>query len=52
MQQKKALEILLEMMKKYPLTEEERDAVMTAVGILSWTYLGETRLEAKRSKSK
>ena len=55
MEDKQAIKILMELVKKYPLTVEEKEAVSNAVGILSWTALSESRikgLKAKRDKDK
>jgi len=39
MEDKDAIEHLVEILKKYGLTDEEQDAVKTAIGVLSWTKL-------------
>ena len=55
MEDKQTIKILMELVKKYPLTVEEKEAVSNAVGILSWTALSESRikgLKAKRDKDK
>ncbi len=44
----KALEILIGMMVKYPLTDEEEEAVREAIGILGWTKLMEGRKEGMK----
>ena len=38
---KKAAEILIKMMNKHSFSEEEKEAVQTAIGILSWSKLGQ-----------
>lgn len=54
MEDKEAIEILTEMTKKYPLNPMEKEAVSTAVGVLSWTMLGKSRIRniAKAQKAK
>ena len=55
MEDKQTIKILMELVKKYPLTVEEKEAVSNAVGILSWTALSASRikgLKAKRDKDK
>jgi len=47
MDHKKALEILLELRKKHVLTDEENEAVSTAIGVFSITYLAKNRLKKK-----
>ena len=53
MDDKKAIEVLTEMLAKYPLTDEEKEAVREAIGILAWTKLMEGRKESlKRARDK
>lgn len=54
MQDKEAIEILMRMGEKYAFSEEEKEAVLTAIGILSWSALGQTRIKniAKAQKVK
>lgn len=55
MDDKKAIEVLGALLKKGILSEEEDEAVRSAVGILGWTSLAESRikaLKAKREKDK
>ncbi|MDO8667927.1 MAG: hypothetical protein Q7K35_02395 [bacterium] len=54
MEDKKAIAILMNLLKKYSLNAEEQAAVSSAIGILSWTSLSKSRvksLKIKRSKS-
>ena len=54
MEYQEAIAILKNLMKKHPLDEKEKDAVMTALGVLSWGGLYESKLKmqkAKRDKS-
>jgi hypothetical protein len=51
---KEAIEILKDLLKKHPLDEKEKEAVMTALGVLSWGGLYESKLKdrkARRDKS-
>jgi len=52
MDDKKAAEILIGLLKKYSLTGEEKEAVENAIGILSWTTLAQSRLKAGNVKKK
>lgn len=45
MEDKKAINILIGLQEKYSLTAEEKEAVLTAIGVLSWTSLGESRMK-------
>ncbi|MBI4779494.1 hypothetical protein HY797_03525 [Candidatus Falkowbacteria bacterium] len=54
MEDKKAIIILMNLLKKASLKAEEKKAVSAAIGILSWTSLSQSRikaLKAKRDKS-
>lgn len=46
MEDKKALEILTQILKKYHFSDEEKKAVETAIGILSWSKLGQGRIRS------
>lgn len=50
MKDKKTITVLLALIKKYPLTKEEKEAVLDAVGILSWTMLAEHKVKAMGKK--
>jgi hypothetical protein len=53
MDDKKAIELLTEILTKYQLTDEEKEAVREAVGILAWSKLMEGRKESmKRARDK
>lgn len=45
MEDKKAMNILISLAEKYSLTPEEKEAILTAIGILSWSSLGESRMK-------
>jgi hypothetical protein len=50
MDDKKAAEVLIGLLKKYSLTGEEKEAVENAIGILSWTSLAQSRIKVKKEK--
>lgn len=50
MDHKQAANILVSLAKKRQLSAEEKQAVLTAVGVLSWSYLASTRLEYRKTK--
>ena len=53
MNDKKAIELLTAMLTKYPLTDEEKEAVREAIGILAWTKLMEgSKKSMKRARDK
>ena len=52
MDDKKAAKVLIGLLKKYSLSGEEKEAVESAIGILSWTSLAQSRSKAKKEKMK
>lgn len=54
MEDKTAINILMRMIEKHSLSGEEKKAILAAVGILSWSKLGEGRIKsiAKAQKAK
>jgi hypothetical protein len=50
MEYQKALNILKNMLDKHSLDTEEREAVMTAIGVLSWGSLSKSKLKAQKAK--
>jgi hypothetical protein len=50
MEDKKAIEILVNLLNKAVLSAEEKEAVSSAVGILSWTSLNQNRIKAMKDK--
>ncbi|MBN2076490.1 MAG: hypothetical protein JW762_13155 [Dehalococcoidales bacterium] len=50
MDQKEAMNILQELVKKSILTDSEKEAVTTAIGILSWTTLSKGVVKARKEK--
>jgi hypothetical protein len=51
MTDKQAAEVLLNLMKKYSLQGEEKEAVENAIGILSWTSLAQNKIKKRKEKS-
>ncbi|KKQ59504.1 MAG: hypothetical protein US81_C0039G0006 [Parcubacteria group bacterium GW2011_GWE2_38_18] len=51
MEDKKAITILMNLLKKEILTAEEKEAISSAIGIFSWTSLAKTRMKAIKEKS-
>jgi len=50
MEQQKAIVILKNLLDKSSLSAEEKEAVMTAIGILSWTSLSKSHIKAQKAK--
>ncbi|GEM_PF-412714 len=50
MDDKKAINILLNLLKRLPLNKEEKEAVHNAIGILSWASLSKSRIKAIKNK--
>lgn len=50
MEYNEAIEILKGILKNHPLNEKEKEAVMTALGVLSWGGLYESKLKDRKSK--
>jgi hypothetical protein len=44
MEDKEAIEVLTNMAEKKTLCEKEREAILVAIGALSWTKLGKARI--------
>ena len=47
---REAVAVLLRLREKYPLTEEEREAIGNATGILSWAALYESSVQNRKAK--
>jgi hypothetical protein len=47
MEDKEAINILIRMLDKYSFSGEEKKAVSTAIGILGWTKLAQSRIKNK-----
>lgn len=54
MEDKEAIEILKLLLEKKILSAKEKEALLTAIGILSWSALGQSRIKniAKAQKDK
>ena len=50
MEHKEAMDILQELVKKGNLTDSEKEAVTTAIGILAWTTLSKGVVKARKAK--
>ncbi|MFH0892579.1 MAG: hypothetical protein V1867_07460 [Candidatus Falkowbacteria bacterium] len=50
MKDKKAAAILMELLDKFPFSDEEKEALKSAIGILTWSSLAESRIKAKKDK--
>ena len=50
MEQQKAIDILKSMLDRHVLDAEEKEAVMTAIGILSWAALSKSKIKAQKAK--
>jgi len=50
MDDKTAIGILFSLEKKYSLTDEEKEAISNATGILSWSTLAQSRIKSLKSK--
>ncbi len=50
MESQKATAILKSLLERYPLNAEEKEAVLTAIGILSWVSLSKSMIKARKAK--
>jgi hypothetical protein len=50
MEYQEAIVILKNLLEKHPLDAKEKEAVMTALGVLSWGSLYESKLKARKAK--
>ncbi|MEL7562479.1 hypothetical protein [Dehalogenimonas sp. 4OHTPN] len=50
MDNEKAIETLKKMLEKPSLDAEEKEAVMTALGVLGWVKLAKSRVQAAKEK--
>ena len=51
MDDKIAAKILINLLNKDSLGAEEKEAVKTAIGVLSWTALSKSRIKSKREQT-
>jgi hypothetical protein len=50
MEHKEASTILIKLLGKNQLDDEEREAILTAIGVLAWTSLSKSKIKAMRDK--
>ncbi len=50
MEHERAIAILKSMLDRHQLNAEEEEAVMTAIGVLSWAALSKSRMKAQKAK--
>jgi hypothetical protein len=50
MEYKKAADILISMLDKHSLNDEEKEAVKTAIGVLGWATLSQSKMKAQKAK--
>ena len=50
MEHQKAIAILISLLDKHSLDAEEKEAVMTAIGVLSWSTLSKSKIKAQKAK--
>jgi hypothetical protein len=50
MEYKEAIEVLKALLVKHPLDDKEKEAVMTALGVLRWGGLYESKLKDRKSR--
>jgi hypothetical protein len=44
---KESAEVLIKLSEKYPLTDEEKEGLKNAIGVLSWTKFAETQMKKR-----
>ena len=50
MEYQKAITILKNLLEKKSLDAEEKEAVMTAIGVLNWGLLSKSKLKAQKAR--
>lgn len=50
MEYQKAITVLKSLLDKHPLDAEEKEAIMTAIGLLSLGSLAKSRIKAQKAK--
>ena len=50
MEYQKAITVLKSLLDRQSLNAEEREAVMTAIGVLSWGSLSKSKIKAQKAK--
>ena len=50
MEYQEAIAVLKDLLDRHSLDAEEKEAVMTAIGVLSWGSLAKSRIKAQKAK--
>ena len=50
MEYDKAIAVLKTIAERYPLSAEEKEAVLTAMGVLSWGVLAKSKLKTHKAR--
>jgi hypothetical protein len=50
MEYQQAVTLLKSLLDKHPLNADEKEAVLTAIGVLSWGSLSKSKLKAQKAK--
>ncbi len=50
MEYEKAIAVLTSLLDRHPLSAEEKEAISTAIGMLSWGALSKSRMKALKAK--
>jgi len=50
MEYQEAIAILTSLLDRHSLDAEEKEAVMTAIGVLSWGALSKSKMKAQKAK--
>jgi len=50
MEYDRAIAVLKSLLERHPLDADEKEAVMTAIGVLSWGSLTRSRMKAQKAK--
>jgi hypothetical protein len=50
MEYQKAITVLKSLLGRHSLSAEEKEAVMIAIGVLSWVSLSKSRIKAQKAK--
>ncbi|MDD5038900.1 MAG: hypothetical protein PHN78_06245 [Dehalococcoidales bacterium] len=50
MEYEKAIAVLRSLLDKHPLDAEEKEAVIAAIGLLSWGSLSKRKIKAQKAK--
>jgi hypothetical protein len=50
MEYQEAIAVLKSMLDRHSLDDEEKEAVMAAIGVLSWGSLSKSKIKARKAK--